>query len=238
MGSAVGALLTSGNRPTGRRPRRSAEAFHGAAERGHRFREGYLSVHRDATENTKAFHRDSGSCGELLATRPNEVWSWDITKLLGPAKWTYFYLYVILDIFSRYVVGWMLAPRESAALAERLIAATCAKQGIEPGSLTVHADRGAACARAALDRDSLGGLDTAISLKLSMLVLTYRGVNAVTGANLWAQLHRGERTSQECAVLMQANRQRMAKSILWLVVLVEQVAHKASSGLAPRRPQS
>ena len=81
-------------------------------------------------------------------------------------------------------------------------------------------------------------LDTAISLKLSMLALTYRGVNAVTGANLWAQLHRGEPTSQECAVLMQANRQRMAKSILWLVVLVEQVAHKATSGLAPRRPQS
>jgi putative transposase len=63
---------------------------------------------------------------------------------LGPAKWTYFYLYVILDIFSRYVVGWMLAPRESAALAERLIAETCTKQGIEPGQLTVHADRGAA----------------------------------------------------------------------------------------------
>ena len=79
---------------------------------------------------------------ELLATRPNEVWSWDITKLLGPAKWTYFYLYVILDIFSRYVVGWMLAPRESAALAERLIAETCAKHGIPPGQLTLHADRG------------------------------------------------------------------------------------------------
>ena len=81
---------------------------------------------------------------ELLATRPNEVWSWDITKLLGPTKWTYFYLYVILDIFSRYVVGWMVAPRESAALAHRLIADTCAKQGIVPGQLTVHADRGAA----------------------------------------------------------------------------------------------
>ncbi len=79
---------------------------------------------------------------ELLATRPNEVWSWDITKLMGPAKWTYFYLYVILDIFSRYVVGWMLAPRESAALAEHLIAATCAKHGIRPGQLTLHADRG------------------------------------------------------------------------------------------------
>jgi putative transposase len=79
---------------------------------------------------------------ELLATRPNEVWSWDITKLLGPAKWTYFYLYVILDIFSRYVVGWMLAPHESAALASRLIAETYAKHGIQPGQLTLHADRG------------------------------------------------------------------------------------------------
>jgi putative transposase len=79
---------------------------------------------------------------ELLATQPNQLWSWDITKLLGPAKWTYFYLYVILDVFSRYVVGWMVAPRESAALAERLIAATCATQGITPGQLTLHADRG------------------------------------------------------------------------------------------------
>ena len=68
---------------------------------------------------------------ELLAMAPNQVWSWDITKLLGPAKWTYFYLYVILDIFSRYVVGWMIAPAESAALAERLIKETCAKRNIE-----------------------------------------------------------------------------------------------------------
>ncbi len=79
---------------------------------------------------------------ELLATQPNQLWSWDITKLLGPAKWTYCYLYVILDVFSRYVVGWMVAPHESAALAERLIADTCAKQGIAPGQLTLHADRG------------------------------------------------------------------------------------------------
>ena len=79
---------------------------------------------------------------ELLATRPNEVWSWDITKLLGPVKCTYFNLYVILDIFSRYVVGWMVAHQESAVLATQLIAQTCAKQGIEPGRLTVHADRG------------------------------------------------------------------------------------------------
>jgi len=79
---------------------------------------------------------------ELLATRPNEVWSWDITKLMGPAKWTYFYLYVILDLFSRYVVGWMVAPHESAALAEGLISETYEKQGISKGQLTLHADRG------------------------------------------------------------------------------------------------
>lgn len=79
---------------------------------------------------------------ELLATAPNQVWSWDITKLLGPVKWTYFYLYVILDIFSRYVVGWMIAPHESSALARRLLAGTCEKQGVQPGQLTIHADRG------------------------------------------------------------------------------------------------
>ncbi len=79
---------------------------------------------------------------ELLAKRPNEVWSWDITKLLGPAKWTYFYLYVVLDIYSRYVVGWMVAHRESAELAQRFIAETAAKQEIEMGQLTLHADRG------------------------------------------------------------------------------------------------
>jgi putative transposase len=79
---------------------------------------------------------------ELLATGPNEVWSWDITKLRGPLKWSYFHLYVILDIFSRYVVGWMIAPRENAELAEQLIAQTIAKQGIEAGTLTLHADRG------------------------------------------------------------------------------------------------
>src|ERR1017187_4898855 len=70
------------------------------------------------------------------------LWSWDITKLKGSAKWTYFYLYVILDVFSRYVVGWMVAPRETAELAKRLIADTCEKQNIQPGQLTLHADRG------------------------------------------------------------------------------------------------
>jgi len=79
---------------------------------------------------------------ELLATAANQVWSWDITKLLGPVKWTYFYLYVILDIFSRYVVGWMVASGESALLAEKLIHETCQKQGIQQGQLMVHADRG------------------------------------------------------------------------------------------------
>ena len=79
---------------------------------------------------------------ELLATRPNELWSWDITKLLGPFKWTYYYLYVLLDVFSRYVVGWTLDYRESETIAERLIEESCAKQRIAPGQLTLHADRG------------------------------------------------------------------------------------------------
>ena len=79
---------------------------------------------------------------ELLATAPNQVWSWDITKLLGPVKWSYFHLYVILDIFSRYVVGWMLADRESASLAEKLIRETCQRQNIGKDQLTLHADRG------------------------------------------------------------------------------------------------
>ena len=79
---------------------------------------------------------------ELLATQPNQLWSWDITKLLGPAKWTYYYLYDIMDVFSRYVVGWLIAERESASLAEELIATTCIRQNINPGQLTIHADRG------------------------------------------------------------------------------------------------
>lgn len=80
---------------------------------------------------------------ELLATKPCEVWSWDITKLKGPVKSAHFHLYVILDIFSRCVVGWMIADCESDELAKALIAQTCDKQGIEPGQLTLHADRGA-----------------------------------------------------------------------------------------------
>lgn len=80
---------------------------------------------------------------ELLASGPNQVWSWDITKLKGPVKWTCFHLYVILDIFSRCVVGWLIAPRESAELARQLIAQTVARHDVAPGQLTLHADRGA-----------------------------------------------------------------------------------------------
>jgi putative transposase len=79
---------------------------------------------------------------ELLATAPNQVWSWDITKLRGPAKWSYFYLYVLLDIFSRYAVGWMVARCESAALASKLIGESLSKHAVEPGQLTIHNDRG------------------------------------------------------------------------------------------------
>ena len=79
---------------------------------------------------------------ELLATGPNQLWSWDITKLKGPSTWSWYHLYVVLDVFSRYVVGWMVATRESAVLAERLITACCERQGIRSGQLTIHADRG------------------------------------------------------------------------------------------------
>jgi putative transposase len=80
---------------------------------------------------------------ELLATGPKQLWSWDITKLRGPMKGVYFYLYVILDVFSRYVVGWMVAEQESAELAQTLIETSCHRQGIRPAQLTLHADRGA-----------------------------------------------------------------------------------------------
>lgn len=79
---------------------------------------------------------------ELLAQAPNETWTWDITKLKGPAKWTYFYLYVILDLYSRYAVGWTLQHRESGEIAKALLAQAAEQQGVTPGTLTVHADRG------------------------------------------------------------------------------------------------
>ena len=83
---------------------------------------------------------------ELQTCEPNGVWSWDITKLAGPAKWTYYYLYVIIDIYSRYVPGWLLADRESATLAEQLLADTCFRQNISYGQLSIHADRGSSMA--------------------------------------------------------------------------------------------
>ena len=103
-----------------------------------------LAEHEEVRERRNQLRHPRYAVPELLARRPNELWSWDITKLLGPAKWTYFYLYVMLDIFSRYVVGWMVAHRESATLAERFLHETYTRQAIDRGHLTIHADRGSA----------------------------------------------------------------------------------------------
>lgn len=101
-----------------------------------------LGEHHEVRERRNLARRPQYEAPELLATGPNQVWTWDITRLKGPVKFSYFQLYTILDIFSRYVVGWMVAEREHASLAERLIAATCRKQGITRDQLTIHADRG------------------------------------------------------------------------------------------------
>lgn len=101
-----------------------------------------LAAHEEVRERRNQLRHPAYSKPELLATGPNQLWSWDITKLKGPAKWTYYYLYTILDVFSRYVVGWLIAEGESAGLARELIQASCQKQGIQPGQLTLHADRG------------------------------------------------------------------------------------------------
>lgn len=102
-----------------------------------------LSDNGEVRERRNQLNHPAYRKPELLGTEPNQVWSWDTTKLLGPVKWTYFYLLVMLDIFSRYVVGWMLAPREDAELAKAFIAETIAKQN-NPTGLVIHADRGAA----------------------------------------------------------------------------------------------
>jgi putative transposase len=101
-----------------------------------------LDAYQEVRERRNQLRHPVYSRPELLATGPNQLWSWDITKLKGPVKWTYYYLYTILDVFSRYVTGWMIAERELASLAEELLSATCEKQGIQPGQLTLHADRG------------------------------------------------------------------------------------------------
>jgi putative transposase len=101
-----------------------------------------LEANKEVRERRDQLRHPMYQKPELLASAPNQVWSWDITKLLGPVKWTYFYLYVLLDIYSRYVTGWMLATRESNALAKHLIEEACRRQGIVPGQLTTHSDRG------------------------------------------------------------------------------------------------
>jgi putative transposase len=101
-----------------------------------------LAENREVRERRAQLRHPKYAAPELLATAPNQLWSWDITKLLGPEKWSYFYLYVVLDVFSRYVVGWLIADQESSLLAEQLIADACAQQNINPGQLTLHADRG------------------------------------------------------------------------------------------------
>src|SRR5229473_587428 len=121
------------------RPRRPSPRALSAPERT-----AVLAEHHEVRERRNQLRHPHYAAPELLARRPNELWSWDITKLLGPAKWTYFYLYVMLDVFSRYVVGWMVSPGENATLAEQFIRATCARQGIGRDQLTIHADRGQA----------------------------------------------------------------------------------------------
>jgi putative transposase len=105
-----------------------------------------LRAEGEVTERRRQASHPPHAKPELQATRPNAVWSWDITKLLGPVKWTWFYLYTIIDIYSRYVPGWLLARAERAQLAERLLADTIAKQHVDRGQLTIHADRGASMA--------------------------------------------------------------------------------------------
>ncbi len=105
-----------------------------------------LRAHGEVKERRRQATHPARVKPELVATQPNQCWSWDITKLHGPAKWSYFYLYVIIDIYSRYVVGWLIAERESATLAEQLLADTIAKQHIDRNRLTIHADNGSSMA--------------------------------------------------------------------------------------------
>jgi putative transposase len=102
-----------------------------------------LRDHDEVRERRNQLRHPSYSKPQLLATAPNQLWSWDITKLRSLDKWRYYYLYVLLDVFSRYVVGWMVAEREAAELARQLVEASCEKQDITRAQLTLHADRGA-----------------------------------------------------------------------------------------------
>lgn len=102
-----------------------------------------LEEHDEVRERRNQLRHPAYDRPELLATAPNQLWSWDITRMRGPVTWSYYYLYVMLDVFSRYVVAWLLAEEESATLAQELVAAAYTKQNIQPGQLTIHADRGA-----------------------------------------------------------------------------------------------
>lgn len=102
----------------------------------------YLNAANEVKERRNQVRRPKYQQPELLAIGPNQVWSWDITKLRGPVKWSYYYLYVMLDIFSRYVVGWMVAASETATLAKEFISTNCERQSIEENRLTIHSDRG------------------------------------------------------------------------------------------------
>ncbi len=122
------------------------EIFYNLLDEGHYYcseRTIYRILQRNR-QNIQRRQKEAGNYSrpELLATKPNQLWSWDITKLKGPKKWTYYYLYKIMDVYTRYVVGWMVAYRESAELAEDLIAESCFKQRIKRDQLTLHADRG------------------------------------------------------------------------------------------------
>lgn len=101
-----------------------------------------LAERAEVRERRNQLRHPSYTKPELLASQPNELWSWDITKLLGPQKWTYYYLYVILDVYSRYVVGWTVQHRESSSIARELIGQAVSQQKISPKQLTIHADRG------------------------------------------------------------------------------------------------
>ena len=103
-----------------------------------------LSEHDEVRERRSQRRHPQSIKPQLVACGPNELWSWDITLMAGPARRLFYYLYVILDVFSRLVVGWMLAEGESSELAEMVIAAACNKQNIRRDQLTLHADRGSA----------------------------------------------------------------------------------------------
>ncbi len=101
-----------------------------------------LSAHNEVRERRLIRRHPTYHKPELLATAANQVWSWDITTLRGPVKGSGYKLYTVLDIFSRYVVGWMIAEGESSDLAKQLMTETARKQGIQPDRLTLHADNG------------------------------------------------------------------------------------------------